>query len=73
MNQMLIIDRFEGDFAVCEETGGEMRDIPRDKIRGKAAEGDVLYQKDGWYEVDHVATKARRKEIQDLTRGFWAE
>lgn len=70
---MLVIDRFEGDFAICEEAGGEIRDIPRDRIRGKATEGDVLCRKGGWYEVDRAATEARRKEIEDLTRGFWSD
>lgn len=70
---MLVIDRFEGDFAICEEAGGEMRDIPRDRIRGKAAEGDVLCRKGGFYEVDQTATEKRKKEIEELTRGFWSD
>ena len=35
----VIIDRFEGDFAVCEKENGEMLDSEKSKVPSKAKEG----------------------------------
>ena len=50
----LIIDRFEGDFAVVEVDGKEMRDIPKTDIHVTAKEGDLLKLVNGKYEVDFI-------------------
>jgi hypothetical protein len=39
---MLIIDRFEGEYAICECDDGNMIQIRRDLIAADAREGDVL-------------------------------
>jgi len=65
---MIIIDRFEGDLAVCE-SGGEMINIPRALIQEGAKESDVLIQKDKNYEIDREETEKRRAEaIKKLKR-----
>lgn len=38
----VIIDRFEGDFAVCENKNREMINIERKLIPKDAREGDIL-------------------------------
>ena len=38
----LIIDRFEGEFAVCENEEGKMINISRNKLPKEAKEGDVI-------------------------------
>ena len=43
---MLIIDRFEGETAVCESENGFLS-LPKGKILGEAKEGDVLIPKGG--------------------------
>lgn len=67
---MLIIDRFEGEFAVCEHDG-EMINIPRSLILGDAQEGDVLKQVPEGYVVDDESKAARRKRIEDLMKSLW--
>lgn len=69
----LVIDRFEGDFAVCEQENGEMINIKKSRISQTSAEGDVLYQSsDGHFTVDFLETEKRKKEIENLTADVWA-
>lgn len=62
---MLIIDRFEGDFAVVED-GEKMINIRREFIEEDACEGDVLSLLDSFYTIDRAATEERRKETAEL-------
>lgn len=66
---MLIIDRFEGEYAVVEDTETEKtRDIKKSLINESAKEGDVLIFSGEKYFTDKKATDARRKEIRDFMR-----
>ena len=56
---MIIIDRFEGNYAVLETDNGIMN-VDRSCIPGEAREGDVLYQVREGYCIDREATQARR-------------
>lgn len=64
---MLIIDRFEGDYAVVED-GDKMINIRREFIEESAGEGDVLAVVDTFYVVDRAETEKRRKETAELMR-----
>ncbi len=61
---MLVIDRFEGDYAVCE-CQGEIVNIRRGLIAKDAHEGDVLVWAENAYLVDIGQTKSRRKFVQN--------
>ena len=65
-----IIDRFEGDMAVCEQDG-KMVHIPRSAILGSAKEGDVLLETPEGYVVGQEATADRRKRIEKLMDDLW--
>jgi pyruvate kinase len=67
----VIIDRFEGDYAVCEKENREMIDISKDSIPKEAKEGDVLNIDDGKITIDVLETEKRRKEINKLTKDLW--
>ena len=58
---MLIIDRFEGETAVCESENGFLS-LPKGKILGEAKEGDVLIPKGEQFIVDKEETNRRREE-----------
>ena len=61
---MLIIDRFEGDYAVVEYSGEnetETMEIPRELVPDDAKEGAILK-----LIVDKKSTQKRKKEIDDL-------
>jgi pyruvate kinase len=68
----VIIDRFEGEYAVCEKEDREMMDIKRDSLPKEAKEGDVLYIEDDKIIVDVEETEKRKKEIEELTKDLWA-
>jgi len=57
---LLIIDRFEGDFAVVE-TGDGFVNIPRADIPTGAQEGDVLT-----LGLDKAGTEARKERIDGM-------
>lgn len=65
----VIIDRFEGDFAVCEKEDRTMVDIPKEILPEKAKEGDVLIIS---ISIDSEETEKRKKIVEDLTKDIWA-
>lgn len=68
----VIIDRFEGDFAVCEKENREMIDIKRSTLPKGAKEGDVLQIDGDNIKIDTAETEKRKKEIDELTKDLWA-
>ncbi len=54
---MLIVDRFEGDFALVE-CGDQMLQIPKSELPAGAKEGSVLALR-----LDPEAEKARRAQM----------
>ena len=62
----MIIDRFEGGFAVCELDNGEMADIPRERLPADAKEGSVLKEIDGALVLDAGEAERRRARIRAL-------
>ena len=66
---LTIVDRFEGEYAVCEQSEEEQEPrflkIPRVLLPGGVQEGDCLTQDpDGSWSVDRAQTLARRKDIR---------
>ena len=60
--KILVIDRFEGDFAVCEDRENEeMVNIEISKLPQNIKEGDVIKSKNNKYELD----EEKRKEIEE--------
>lgn len=66
-----IIDRFEGDFAVVEFEGRQMKDVPKEELYPEAREGDVILLVNGQYQVDQKETQKRKVEIAKLTETMW--
>lgn len=67
----VIVDRFEGDYAVCEKEDRTMMNIPKKDIIGVAKEGDVLQIEGEQITIDQEATENRKNEIADLVKGLW--
>ncbi|NLZ48065.1 MAG: DUF3006 domain-containing protein [Clostridiales bacterium] len=67
----VVIDRFEGEYAVCEKNDRTMIDIERIKLPPEAKEGDVLEIKENQITIDREATDKRKKEIEELTKDLW--
>ena len=62
----VIIDRFEGGFAVVELENLEMVDLPKKLVPDDAEEGDVLE-----INVNEKETEARRERIRKLSEDLW--
>ncbi|HAP79835.1 MAG TPA: DUF3006 domain-containing protein [Ruminococcus sp.] len=69
---MIIVDRFEGNFAVLETDSG-MIDVERIRLADDIREGDVVYETENGYIKDNIATQQRREKIialkNRLTKG----
>ena len=61
----LIIDRFEGDFAVCEQEDKMFITIPKDKLPLEVKDGDCLIDNNGVYTIDYERIEERKKIIKD--------
>ena len=62
----VIIDRFEGDFAVCEKADRTMLNIKRDKLPVDAKEGDALIIEGDVISIDVAETKKRKNTVNKL-------
>lgn len=61
------IDRFEDNFAVCENRQtGELINIPISELPENAKEGSILTLENGKYILDIESTKKEQKEIKNL-------
>jgi hypothetical protein len=67
----LIIDRFEGEYAICETEDGKIINIKRNVIPEDAVEGDVLIYAEGNYTIDNEANDKRKKHIEKLMDDLW--
>lgn len=64
----VIIDRFEGDFAVVEISDTQFANLPKALLPMQAKEGDVIN-----IEVDRTETEKRKEEIDKMMKDMWAE
>ncbi|MBQ4130754.1 MAG: DUF3006 domain-containing protein [Clostridia bacterium] len=69
---MIIVDRFENDFAVIEENG-VMKNIPRSLLGDGVTEGSVIVKKGEKYFLDEKNSAARRKEIAELQNSLFED
>lgn len=67
----VIIDRFEGDYVICEKEDQGMIDLPRNIIPKKAKEGDVLIINGDQITLDLDETEKRKKRIKKMTENLW--
>lgn len=66
-----VMDRWEGDFAVCEGEAGEMMEIPRSRMPSDAEPGVTLLIGADGISVDWDDTRARRERIAAKRRRLW--
>lgn len=72
--QTLVIDRFEGGFAVCEDQiTEEMINIDRNLIPENAVEGMTIKKQDDFYFIDYENCILTRKLIIDKLKNNWTK
>ena len=67
----IIIDRFEGTYAVCEKEDRTMMDIKRSNLPSEAKEGDLLSIDNNIITIDIKGTERRLRDIEKLTEDLW--
>ena len=67
----VIIDRFEGKYAVCEQEDNSIINIKQNVIPMKARVGDVLNIDGEYISINGEETKNRKAEIDKLTKNLW--
>lgn len=70
---VVVIDRFEESFAVCECEDKTMINVEKDKLPEDVHEGDVLIIEGDDITIDYVETEKRRKEIEEFMSDMWKE
>ncbi|ABY93767.1 MULTISPECIES: DUF3006 domain-containing protein [Thermoanaerobacter] len=68
-NEICVIDRFEGDWAVIEWKD-KIFNFPRELLPKKVNEGDVLIFN---VDVDKSETEKRKKAIEDLAKDLFKD
>jgi hypothetical protein len=66
-----VIDRFEGEYAICENESGEMIKIEKCRLPLGIVEGDVIII-DGYnISIDRDETEKRKVRIEKLMGELW--
>lgn len=60
----MILDRFEGRYAICEINPHSFTQVERTLLPPGAREGDVIRLEDGRYVIDTEETAKRRARIR---------
>ncbi len=61
------IDKFEGEFAVCEnKETNEIINIRKSLLPKNCKEGDIIKLENGVYIIDKISTENAHKEIKNL-------
>lgn len=69
----VIIDRFEGEFAVCEGEGKRMENVPRGLLPAEAKEGDCMVEEDGVWRIDADETSSRKARIEAMAKSLFVD
>jgi hypothetical protein len=65
------IDRFEGEYAVCEKSDKTMINIEKSKLPAGAKEGDILSIEDDNIKIDAGETVKRKRNIDRMMKDLW--
>ena len=72
--RILVIDRFEGTYAICEDKDQKFFSFLTNELPAGATEGTVLEIDDeGVIHVNEEKTVARRSKIKKLQDKLWKE
>lgn len=68
---VLIVDRFEGNYAVCEDEEGYPKNIELGRLPKGTAVGDVLRVTGETIAIDEAETKSRRAAAARALEDLW--
>lgn len=64
--EKFIVDRLEGEYAVCEKEDKSFLDIPLKHLPDGVKEGNILIFEKGNYRINSDETRIKRQEVSDL-------
>jgi len=67
----VIIDRFEGKYAVCQREDMSMVNIDKSRLPYGAKEGDVLSIFNDKINIDKEETERLKKDVEKLSKDIW--
>jgi hypothetical protein len=67
----VIIDRFEGDYAVCEREDRKMINIEKRRLPEGVKEGDALIVNGDVIKIERQETNQKKEEIKKLMDELW--
>lgn len=67
----LIIDRFEGDCAICEKEDRTMINIKIINLPENTKEGDIIVFENGKVIINHSETKKRKNQAEHRMNNLW--
>jgi hypothetical protein len=67
----VVIDRFEGGYAVCEEEDRAMINIEKRRLPKGVKEGDVLIINGDVIKIERQETNQKKEEIKKLMDELW--
>jgi metallophosphoesterase superfamily enzyme len=67
----VIIDRFEGDYAVCEREDRKMINIEKRRLPEGVKEGDALIINGDVIKIERQETNQKKEEIKKLMDELW--
>lgn len=71
-NHFISIDRFEGEFAICEnKETGEFFNIPKCELPVNVKEGSILKFENGKYILDNEKTNQEQEEIKNMVNNLF--
>lgn len=74
MEEVLVIDRFESNIAVCEDRKtGKVKEIPKENIEEGLKEGDIIKFENGKYVQNKELQKEIEQEIKQKMNKVWED
>lgn len=71
-NILFSIDRFEGNFAVCEnQSTNEIVNIERELLPAECKSGDIIKFENGLYILDKETTQEKQEEIKNMVNNLF--
>ena len=68
---IVTIDRFEGNYAVCEDKNKKMINIEKSCLPDNATDGDILIVNGSSISIDVAGTLKRKAEVEKLMKDMW--
>lgn len=74
MEEELVIDRYEENFAICEDRKtGNMKEIPKEDIEEGLKEGSIIKLQNGKYVQNIEKQEELEKQIEEKMDNVWED